>query len=136
MAMTATARRLGEGLTNEVDINGRHTITTDEPLSLGGADRGPAPHELLPAALASCITTTIASYAQRRDWKLDGLEVEVAYDPETSPRRFEVAVRLGDGLSPEQIERLERVSARCPVRRALEAGFSFKERLHSMPRAA
>ncbi|MGA8745153.1 MAG: OsmC family protein [Solirubrobacterales bacterium] len=134
--MTATARRLGEGLTNEVDINGRHTITTDEPLSLGGADRGPAPHELLPAALASCITTTIASYAQRRDWKLDGLEVEVAYDPETSPRRFEVAVRLGDGLSPEQIERLERVSARCPVRRALEAGFSFKERLHSMPRAA
>jgi putative redox protein len=136
MTITASARRLGDGLTSEVDVNGRHTITTDEPASLGGADRGPAPHELLPAALASCIATTVASYAGNRGWEVDGLEVDVAYDPETSPRRFEVTVRLPDGLSSEQIERLERVSARCPVRRALEAGFSFEERLLSMSRAA
>jgi putative redox protein len=136
MNFTATARRLAGGLTSEVDVNGRHTITTDEPLSVGGADLGPAPHELLPAALAACIATTIASYAANRGWELGDVAVEVAYDPDALPRRFEVELRLPDGLSPEQIERLERVSARCPVRRALEAGFSFEERLLLAPRAA
>ena len=136
MTITASARRLGDGLTSEVDVNGRHTITTDEPVSLGGADRGPAPHELLPAALASCIATTIATYAANRDWDLEGLAVDVDYDTEARPRRFDVAVQLPDGLSSEQVRRLERVAASCPVRRALDAGFSFEERVLSMPRAA
>jgi putative redox protein len=52
MSMTATARRVGETLRHEVDVNGRHSIVTDEPTSLGGTDSGPAPHELLQATLA------------------------------------------------------------------------------------
>ncbi len=45
MSMTATARRVGNSLEHEVDVNGRHTIVTDEPERLGGSDLGPAPHE-------------------------------------------------------------------------------------------
>jgi uncharacterized OsmC-like protein len=45
-------------------IDGRHRLTTDEPERLGGSDRGPAPHELLPAALAACVATTIRTYAR------------------------------------------------------------------------
>ena len=41
MTMTATARRVGNGLRHEVDVNGRHTIVTDEPESLGGGDDDP-----------------------------------------------------------------------------------------------
>ena len=48
MSFTATARRTGTGLRHEIDVNGRHTIVTDEPESLGGTDTAPAPHELLP----------------------------------------------------------------------------------------
>ena len=136
MTITASVRRLGDGLTNEVDVNGRHAITTDEPVSLGGADRGPAPHELLPAALASCIATTVATYARNRGWDIKELVVDVDYDTETRPRHFEVAVQLPDGLSPEQVLRLERAAASCPVRRALEGGFSVTERVLSTPRAA
>jgi putative redox protein len=136
MTITASARRLGDGLANEVDVNGRHTITTDEPASLGGSDQGPAPHELLPAALASCIATTVAMYARNRDWDVEGLAVDVDYDTEARPRRFEIAVQLPDDLSPEQARRLGRVAESCPIRRALEAGFSFEERVLSMPRAA
>ena len=52
MSMTATARPIDGTLRHEVEVNGRHTIITDEPTRLGGTDAGPAPHELLPAMLA------------------------------------------------------------------------------------
>ena len=61
MGMTATARRVGNTLKHEVDVNGRHVIVTDEPQRLGGTDQGPAPHELLAAMVASCVATMIAS---------------------------------------------------------------------------
>jgi putative redox protein len=128
MSLTASARSIDGTLRHEVEVNGRHVIVTDEPASLGGTDTGPAPHELLPAVLASCISTMITLYAQRRDWKLDSLRVDVNYDTDTTPRSFEVTVNLPEGLSAEQTERLRRVADTCPVRRALEAGFTFDER--------
>lgn len=51
MPMTAAARAINGGLRHEVEVNGRHTIMTDEPERLGGTDLGPAPHELLPTML-------------------------------------------------------------------------------------
>ena len=135
MAMTATARRLNGTLKHEVDVNGRHAIVTDEPASLGGTDEGSAPHELLPAALASCVATTIAMYAERKRWDIGEISVDVEYTTECSPRRFEVEVHLPDDLSAEQLRRLERVARTCPLRRALEAGFTFEERFLATPRA-
>lgn len=131
MSMTATARRV-DGLTHEVDVNGRHTIVTDEPAGLGGADLGPAPHELLAATLASCISTMIALYADRKGWALPGLAVHVDYDTDTTPRRFDVTVQLPAGLTEEQRTRLHRVADTCPVRRALDAGFAFHERVETL----
>ena len=129
MSMTATARRAGNGLKHEVDVNGRHTIVTDEPEHLGGTDQGPAPHELLAATLASCIATVIAMYAQNRGWDIGETAVDVDYDPNSSPRHFAIDMRLPNDLTPDQRRRLERVAETCPARRALEAGFSFEERI-------
>ena len=137
MSMRATATLAGGGLRSEIDVNGRHTIVTDEPERLGGTDDGPAPHELLPAAVAACITTTLARYARTKDWELGGeLAVDVLYDTDASPRRLEIDVRLPAGLSEMQVERLERVARSCPIRRSLEAGFEFDERLHTPVPAA
>jgi putative redox protein len=129
MIFTASARPINGTLQHEIDVNGRHTIITDEPESLGGADTGPAPHELLAAAVASCVSTMIVLYAQRRDWQLGDIRVDVSYDADATPRRAEVTVHLPDDLTPDQTERLRRVADTCPVRRALEAGFAFDERL-------
>jgi putative redox protein len=129
MSYTASARRIGDTLRHEVDVNGRHTIITDEPTSIGGTDTGPAPHELLPAALASCISTMIALYAQRKAWDIGEVRVDADYDYEAEPRRFDVTVHLPDGLTQDQITRLTRVAETCPVRRALEGGFAFEERI-------
>jgi putative redox protein len=134
MSMKATARLAGAGLRSEVDVNGRHSIVTDEPAYLGGTDAGPAPHELLPAAIASCVATTLAMYAQTKGWDVGGVAVDVEYDNEAVPRRLRIDVRVPDMLAPAQLARLERVARTCPIRRALEAGFVFEERFATEPR--
>ncbi len=40
MSFTASARSIGGTMRHEIDVNGRHTIVTDEPESLGGTDSG------------------------------------------------------------------------------------------------
>jgi putative redox protein len=129
MPMTATARPVEGTLRHEVDVNGRHTIITDEPSRLGGTDAGPAPHELMAAMLAACVSTMIVTYANARGLQLGGLRVEVVYDPEPTPRHVQLAIHVPEGLTDGQIERLRRIAHTCPVKRALEAGFTFDEEL-------
>jgi putative redox protein len=133
MSSTATARRIGDSLSHEIDVNRRHTIVTDEPASLGGTDQGPAPHELLAAAFAGCVGTMIALYGRRHGWALDETMVEVEYDHESVPRQLSLVVTLPEHLSAEQVKRLRRVAQTCPLRRSLEAGFAFEERFVGAP---
>ena len=129
MAFTATARPANGGLRHEVEVNGRHSIVTDEPANLGGTDLGPAPHELLAAAVASCVSTMVSLYAKRKSLDVSGLSVDVSYDNESDPKRVEVRLHLPESLDRDQVERLERVAETCPVRRALEGEFVFRERV-------
>lgn len=129
MTMTAVARPVDGGLRHEVDVNGRHVIVTDEPTHLGGTDAGPAPHELLAAMLASCVSTMIMLYARARDWDLGPVRVDVQYDPDSTPRHVDLQIHLPAGLTADQVRRLRRVADTCPARRALEAGFTFDEQI-------
>ena len=129
MPMTSTARPVEGTLRHEVDVNGRHTIITDEPTRLGGTDAGPAPHELMAAMLAACVSTMIVTYANARGLELGELAVDVVYDPEPTPRHVEVVVHVPVGLTRDQAERLRRIANSCPVKRALEAGFTFDQEI-------
>jgi putative redox protein len=136
MPLTATARSAHDDLRQELLIDGRHRLVTDEPARLGGGDDGPAPHELLPASLAACVATTIRMYARTKGWTLGELSVDVTYDHKSVPRRCDVTVELPPGLSDEQRRRLMRAAETCPVRRALEAGVRIDERLAELPARA
>jgi putative redox protein len=129
MSLTATARSIPGTLRQEVVIDGRHRLITDEPQHLGGDGSGPAPHELFPAALAACVSTTLGLYARTKGWDLGEVSVEVDYDNHSTPRRFEIAVRLGGDLNEAQLDRLERIARSCPLRRSIEAGIEFVEHL-------
>jgi putative redox protein len=129
MSLNATARSIPGTLRQEVVVDGQHRLITDEPEHLGGDGSGPAPHELFPAALAACISTTLVMYARTKEWELGVVTVAVDYDHRSTPRRFRIAVELTGDLSDEQLERLERVAGSCPVRRAIEAGIEFEETL-------
>jgi putative redox protein len=127
MSLSATARSIPGTLRQEVVIDGKHRLVTDEPGRLGGDGSGPAPHELFPAALAACVATTLVMYARTKDWKLGEVSVGVDYDNRSTPRRFEVTVTLGADLTDDQVARLEKVAASCPVRRSIESGIAFVE---------
>jgi len=135
--MRASAHLISGSLRNDVSVRGgRFHVVTDEPESVGGADTAPAPHELLPAALASCIATTLAMYARTKEWDLGDVEVEVVYHQRETPPRFEVDISLGGDLTGDQLRRLEKVAASCPVRRSLEAGAVFEERVRATAAAS
>jgi len=136
MPLTATARAIPGTLRQEVVMDGKHRLVTDEPVRLGGEGSGPAPHELFPAALAACISTTLVVYARTKGWDLGDVQVAVDYDNRSTPRRFEVAIELGGELTDEQLRRLERVAASCPVRRSVEAGIEFVETIERRERAS
>lgn len=127
--LTASAHAIPGTLRQEVLIDGHHLLVTDEPEHLGGEDTGPAPHELFPAALASCISTTLLMYARTKSWDLGEVNVDVGYDNQSTPRRFEIAIHVGGDLTADQLARLEKVAAACPLRRAIESGVVFEETL-------
>ena len=128
MSLTATSRAIRGTLRQEILIDGGHRLVTDEPVEVGGDGSAPSPHELLAAALAGCVSTTLVMYARRKGWELGDVVVDVDYDHRSTPRRVDVAIELSAPLTDEQLERLEQVAAACPVRRSLEAGFDFHER--------
>jgi putative redox protein len=117
MAIVASRR---EGLTHDVTIGDR-SLVADEPPEQGGNDEGPRPVELLAAALASCTSITVAMYADRKGWELDGLSatVEVEGSLVKGDARYEVILELPGGLSEEQTQRITAIAAKCPVHKAL-----------------
>jgi putative redox protein len=135
MSLVATARSIPGTLRQEVVIDGQHRLITDEPVDVGGDGSAPSPHELLPAALASCISTTLVMYARRKEWDLDDVVVDVEYDHRSTPRTFHVAIDLAGDLDDAQLARLEKVARSCPLRRSIEAGFQFEERIATRLRA-
>jgi len=129
MSLTATSRSIPGTLRQEIVIDGKHRLTTDEPVEVGGEGSAPAPHELLPAALASCVSTTLVMYARRKGWDLGEVRVDVSYDHRATPRRADVRISLAADLSTEQLEVLDKVAAACPVRRSIETEFEFDEQI-------
>src|SRR5881227_207009 len=118
--MKATARRTGT-YRHEIAIR-THQVTADEPRDHGGQDSAPSPQELLAASLASCTAVTMEMYATRKGWDIGGVEVCCDYNPAERgcPTRFQLVLRLPDGLSEEQVERLRVIAAKCPVHRTLD----------------
>jgi putative redox protein len=129
MSLTATARSIPGTLRQEIVIDGKHRLITDQPERVGGEGSAPSPHELFPAALAGCVTVTLVMYARTKEWDLGEVTVDVDYDHRSTPRIFHVDVRLTGELSAAQLARLEKVAAACPLRRSIESGIEFMERI-------
>jgi putative redox protein len=135
--MKVSARRRVTG-SYQHDVKVRqHLVTADEPRDSGGDDSAPSPQELLAASLASCTAITMEMYAQRRGWNIGPVEVDCEYSPAERgcPTRFSLVVRLPEGLTEEQIDRLTTIAAKCPVHRTLDGEVMFDERIELLRNA-
>ena len=127
--MHASARQRTK-LTHDLKVR-KHSLTADEPEDQGGDDMGPSPQELLAASLASCTAITMEMYAKRKGWNVDGLQIDVDYQPAERGcvTKFELVMKMPAHLSDEQVRKLQVIAAKCPVHRTLEGEVAFDERV-------
>ena len=111
-----------QGFRHKVSINAEHELFTDLPVSLGGENSAPSPHDYFDAALASCKALTLKLYAQKKDIPLTGVTVEVTHDAAEEQKgkyKLNVKLTLKGVLTDEQRDELHRVADRCPVHKLM-----------------
>ena len=128
------------GFAQEIAV-GAHRLAADEPTSAGGTDTGANPYDLLLASLGSCTSMTVALYARRKGWPLEGVTVRLRHsrihaadcaDCETREGmidRIERDIELAGALTAEQRARLLEIAGRCPVHRTLVSEIDIRTRL-------
>jgi putative redox protein len=103
-------------------VAGHHLLQADEGVEAGGKDLGPAPHELLCAALGACTGITLRMYAQRKDWTLRSVHVDVQLEVHGQDRAMIRKLRLEGDLDQAQRARLAEIAERTPVTLTLKQG--------------
>ena len=126
------AVRLGKtGFTTDIMVR-QHSLTADEPESVGGNDFGATPYELVAAGLGACTAMTIQMYARRKKWIVDEVTVhldhkkdyaqdmsDVANEKPIKIDQFNREIILEGDLTQEQKQRLLEIADKCPVHRTL-----------------
>lgn len=116
-----------EGLRSEVSIR-QHTLSADEPPSLGGVDSAPNPVELILAALGTCQEITYRAYATALGVPLDSVSVKLSGDIDlrgffavdesvrSGYQKITGTVYLESSASEADLQQLRAVvNAHCPV---------------------
>jgi putative redox protein len=111
-----------------------HSLTVDEPESLGGTNTGPSPFALLMASVGACSAITVVDAARERGLKVDKVRVSIklkqnkvsnsAGDPELLIKEIRRSIHIEGELSPEDREWLYQRGASCPVSRSIAAGIA------------
>lgn len=108
--------------------NGSHESVADIPVEKGGEGNGFGPHELLEAALATCIAITVRLSAAKHGFPLKGATCEVRVNrsvPDRVTLRYMLA--LSGPLDAEQESHLRSAASRCPVAKTLGSTLVMEE---------
>jgi putative redox protein len=112
--------------------NGSLEIVSDEPIDMGGTNKGFSPKELLYSALATCTCITLRMYADRKEWPLEGVKVSLLPDKKSDDGAalvFDLDIELKGLLTTEQKYKLIEISKRCPVHKLLTGSVQINTRL-------
>jgi putative redox protein len=113
----------GQGRYQQTVIVGEHRLIADEPVSVGGADAGPAPIEFVMAGLGACTSMTLRMYAERKALPLTRVHIELSHQKievdGVSRDRILRTITLEGDLTPEQRARMLEIAGRCPTARIL-----------------
>ncbi|TCL56031.1 putative redox protein [Hydrogenispora ethanolica] len=103
-----------------------HQLIADTTSDKGGNDNGFRPHELLEAALASCLTISLRMYLENQGIKIDSCSVTVELDRSNPDKTvFRKKVELNGAISESDRKRIEAVLASCPVQKTLSKELAF-----------
>lgn len=123
----------GEGRYQQAVTAGAHRLLADEPVSMGGADAGPAPYDYLLTALGACTSMTLRMYAELKKLPLTRVSVALSHEKiEVDGQKVDRITReitLEGELTPEQRQRMLEIANRCPIHRTLSGGVNIDSRL-------
>ncbi|OJW50349.1 MAG: osmotically inducible protein C [Alphaproteobacteria bacterium 41-28] len=126
-----TVTEMGEGRFTQVVHAAGHTFFVDEPVDVGGDNRGPGPYDLILASLGACTSITLRMYAEHKNIPLKGIKVTLNHEKiynedlvncvETNARLDLINrdITLTGDLTPEQKDGLLRIAEKCPVHKTL-----------------
>lgn len=126
--MTVVARTCTESTLVEIS-SGPAQWWADLASANGGSGLRPTPHELLDSALASCTVLTLQLYARRKEYPLEGIQVQVERSQEGSVYHMRRRIDLTGSLTPAQRQDLLRVANACPIHKALTGTFEIATEL-------
>lgn len=121
----------GKGRFEQNITAGQHGLRADEPPSVGGADSGPSPYDLLLAALGACTNMTLRMYAARKKIPLEQCVVRLkhrkihASDCEQCEQstgkidQIDRVIELHGPLDDATAASLLAIADRCPVHQTL-----------------
>lgn len=108
---------------------GRHHLVADEPARAGGADAGPAPYQYLLAGLGACTSMTLYMYAERKQWNIGRLRVELQLNKDAEGvASIERQISSDATLSDDQWQRLLEIAEKTPVTLTVKAGAAIQTR--------
>ena len=108
--------------------NGKGAGFADASEEQGGTGISFRPHDLLEAALATCINITLRMYAEKHGLPLEDVSTVVNLDHGTGAEtvfRYEVELK-GRDLTNEQRGKLLEIARSCSVRRSLSRPIRFE----------
>jgi putative redox protein len=124
--VTATIGK--ERYRTELITNGHHLVA-DEPEEIGGKDLGAGPGEFLMMSLASCTAITVRMYADRKQWLLEKIRVEITSERLDKTTIFIRHIYFEGALDDEQRNRLLQIANACPIHKALTNPIEIKTEL-------
>ena len=98
------------------------TLATDAPKDNQGRGEAFSPTDLVGAALATCILTTIGILSDRDGFSIVGATADVTKEMNPNPRRIAalpIKLRLPKTLSDVQRKKCENAAHTCPVHKSL-----------------
>ena len=96
-------------------VTGHHKLIADEGPGLGGKDVGPGPYELLTSALAACTVITLRMYAERKQWPVTAVHVDIHFKREDKVESIDRVLHIEGDVDTEQKKRMAEIAERTPV---------------------